>query len=1006
VTTDPTLTVAPNSSATPIGIPAPTDPNYSTSQLSVTVTGLPTDGTVLLSDGVTAVTAGEALTVAQLTSLMFQPTPGLSGASSNFTYTVTDPAGLTASGIETLSIGAAPSSVSGLWADPPSGAIPAAGIDIAPTVVQPSQSDNIVGVRLQNTGLTTEKSGYVTFGQVFLPGTVKSTDSLVARINGVNYAVQMDVKATNADGSVRQAVLTLDAPAIGAGASVDLMLAKGTATAPSPGAPSASALLASGYDTNVNFTFHNLDGTTTTSSASASAALQAALSAGTVKSWLAGPEVNQYDVVTTVNGGKLKVEFDIRAYADGTTTTDVIFDNSWMFSPGKSDLKYDVSINQGGTQVYSASGVSQYLYSTWHHEVDSAGTISPNVQFDVPYLIAAGAIPAYDTSYGVSDAAIQKNYTGLNATNTGPMGTGEVVTAMPMTGGRPDIGPQPNWVAQWLLSQNAAAGSVMMANADAAGGIPWHFTDESTGAPINRVTYPTFMDMAGLPANSGYLIPTNGWPVTGVNGDQWTPDAAHMPDLNYVPYLVTGSHYQLMQLQAQADYAITNVNPYYDYYPLGSVVDPPNPSSPSYAGQAVGQTRAIAWDIRQVAEAAYITPDSDPLKSYFTGQLNATMHGLVQNYITNNAGAPFGQIQGFILGSENAGDGVHIVSPWQQGYIVTALAEVAGMNMGQASNDAVQMLKYMNNFISGLYTNGNNGYNPFNGPSYWLYVNDPTTAAPYTSWAQLQSANVVDYTLNGAGWGLPTANPASFPQNATDMDSGYAIIAKAALASEITYTQSPQAIQAYGYVVSQIAKVWSVNGGSQAAAWQTNPEWSVMPKLPDGIYLPNTQMHIDTSGSSTVTLTAQGGDSLLAVVGSGTAILTGGTGSCDLLFGGSGPTTLKAGTGNDYMFGGSAATTFVDNVGVNYMSGGTGQNTYAFVEGHSGHDTIANFKIGRDMLKITGNLNDNGFKTAAQLIAGATVENGNTVLRLSPTDDITLIAIGQPSSLVKSILVL
>src|SRR5207247_46031 len=83
VTTDPTLTVTPNSSATPIGIPAPTDPNYSTSQLSVTVTGLPTDGTVLLSDGVTAVTAGEALTVAQLTSLMFRPTAGLAGQSSD-----------------------------------------------------------------------------------------------------------------------------------------------------------------------------------------------------------------------------------------------------------------------------------------------------------------------------------------------------------------------------------------------------------------------------------------------------------------------------------------------------------------------------------------------------------------------------------------------------------------------------------------------------------------------------------------------------------------------------------------------------------------------------------------------------------------------------------------------------------------------------------------------------------------------------------------------------------
>src|SRR5258708_17906253 len=183
-------------------------------------------------------------------------------------------------------------------------------------------------------------------------------------------------------------------------------------------APSGFALLASGYDTSVSFTFHNADGTTTTDSTSAAAALQAALHAGTVKNWLSGPGVNEYDVVTTVDGGKLKVEFDIRAYANGTTTTDVIFDNSWMFSPGKTDLNYDVAINQGGQQVYSATGVQQYLYSMWDHQVASSGTISPNVQHDVPYLIATGAVPAYDTSYGVSDAAIQNNYNGLNATNT------------------------------------------------------------------------------------------------------------------------------------------------------------------------------------------------------------------------------------------------------------------------------------------------------------------------------------------------------------------------------------------------------------------------------------------------------------------------------------------------------------------------------------------------------------------------------------------------------------
>ena len=94
VATNGTLTVAGNASATAINIPAPTDPNYAASQLAVTVTALPSDGAVLLSNGTTAVTVGETLTVAQLTGLEFQPTAGLFGQSSTFTYSVKDPAGL------------------------------------------------------------------------------------------------------------------------------------------------------------------------------------------------------------------------------------------------------------------------------------------------------------------------------------------------------------------------------------------------------------------------------------------------------------------------------------------------------------------------------------------------------------------------------------------------------------------------------------------------------------------------------------------------------------------------------------------------------------------------------------------------------------------------------------------------------------------------------------------------------------------------------------------------
>ena len=77
-TTPTSLTVAENGSAAPIDITTPTDAAFDTSDLAVTVTGLPTDGSVDLSDGVTPVTLDEALTVSQLTGLTFTPTPDAS----------------------------------------------------------------------------------------------------------------------------------------------------------------------------------------------------------------------------------------------------------------------------------------------------------------------------------------------------------------------------------------------------------------------------------------------------------------------------------------------------------------------------------------------------------------------------------------------------------------------------------------------------------------------------------------------------------------------------------------------------------------------------------------------------------------------------------------------------------------------------------------------------------------------------------------------------------------
>ena len=849
----------------------------------------------------------------------------------------------------------------------------------APALLQPTTAGDIVGVRLQNPESTAENSGYVTFGQVFKIGAVKSTDTLVARIDGVDHAVQMDVKATHSDGSVRHAILTLKAPAIDAGGSIDLMLAKGSATAPGT-APTASALLASGYNVSVDFTFYNADGSTATAKISAADTLKSALAAGKVENWLSGSGVNEFDVSTTVNGGKLKLEFHIRAYADGTSTTDVVFDNSWMFSSGKTDLKYDVKISQGGQQVYGATGVPHYLYSKWHRLVSSAGVISPNVQYDIRYLEKTGAIPAYDTSIGVSDASIQANVDGLTAANTGPLGTALVKTYMPNVGGRPDIGTQPAWVVRALMSQDDDANRVMFANADAAGGIPWHLTDESTGDPVSTETYPNFwIDSRGT------LVPANGWSSSNP-ANTWTIDSPHQPDLNYVPYLISGSHYQLSLLQDQANWALASTWPEYgnEYlidgkYPAGFVLD------------GMNEERGMAWNLRQVADAAYITPDNDPLKSYYVSALQRNMDALVYQYLEKDINGKYGELEGFIGHKPD----YYEVAPWQQGYLVTVLGEIAGMGIPTASAQAVDLLEYMDNFISGLFINGSNGYNPLNGSAYWLAIADPVTGAPYKTWDEFHSANVK--------LGKLEANPTSLSGYPLDTEGGYPAIASAALATIITYTGSTKAIKAYGYVVGQVANEFAKAGQSEAAAYEKNATWAQMPRLPDGVYLERSQMQIDTS-SNDVVLTAKNGDSLLSKVNGGTATLNGGTGT-DLLFGGTGKTTFNGGAGDDYIYGGSAQNIFIDNTGDDYYDFAGVGNAISVNIANSGHDTVFSFNSLTDTLTVAPNLNGSGITTASQLIAGATVSNGNTILHLGAQDDITLLGVTSPASLAGSLLV-
>jgi hypothetical protein len=72
---------------------------------------------------------------------------------------------------------------------------------------------------------------------------------------------------------------------------------------------------------------------------------------------------------------------------------------------------------------------------------------------------------------------------------------------------------------------------------------------------------------------------------------------------------------------------------------------------------------------------------------------------------------------------------------------------------------------------------------------------------------------------------------------------------------------------------------------------------------------------------------------------------------------------------------------------------------------HPGHDTIVNFKMGTDILKIASDVDGITVASAAELVSAASVAGGSTVFHLGPNHDVTLQGIDIPSALISSIIV-
>ncbi len=325
-------------------------------------------------------------------------------------------------------------------------------------------------------------------------------------------------------------------------------------------------------------------------------------------------------VVTIYPGTKVGVKIE------------AILENQW--STKLQDQRYALMLRSHGASIVSKPTFTHYAKTRWRETFWSGTAPGPvKIDYNLACLSHTRVVPNFDPSKVVPQSSIAADVSSFDQSDRGGIeGSALWTQYMPETGGgRTDIGLFPAWYVRYLYRFDPNEFGVMFANAAAAASVPIHIR-ESAGSLFydSAQQIPAF----GLPFSINahpnqwiQKIPTLS-ALSTANG--WTPDVAHLPNVAYIPYLITGDWYFLQEKYQMASYAIGQSDP--------SKVDTWGRHGNWGLLTNSIQTRGVAWATREVAQAAFMAPDGSPEKVYFAAILNnniAAWEG-AQN-ITNGA---------------------------------------------------------------------------------------------------------------------------------------------------------------------------------------------------------------------------------------------------------------------------------------------------------------------------------------------------------------------------------
>lgn len=733
--------------------------------------------------------------------------PALPNATST-TGTITIPGTATASG----QANALPPSAPSPNPAPIPGPVGLPGLTPMPTPIAPVEAPAAVGatvttVSINGTNTSTQNNVPLTFGQVFKAGDLQVNEGLVGKLsNGTKIPLQLNVKATHDDGSVRHAIISAILPTVTSSIQT-VELAKTSTSSNTAGAArdisassmSAKELLGKGFTAGVRLTVAGVVYT--------AAAEDEILNAQT--KWLAGNVATEwiFSAPLTDSAGNthphLHVRYAVRYYPEAQKTrVDFTIENTWSYEPGPRNYTYDVVLTVGGQQVYTKAALTHYHHARWRKLFWIGGEPQVHIAHNTKYLLATKALPNYDQSIQISPKAITSLKTKFSGAVTEPMKNGLAIPAMQTTGGRPDIGLLPGWAVSYLLSMDKDAKAATLGTADLSGSWSHHYRDKKTGRPIDLFDYP-YMTILGNKGDTKNPVTKQYEQFPACGGDCSNPnrvDTSHAPNFAYLPYIVTGDYYYLEELQFMGMYDSFSSNPGYRKNIKGYV----HPD----------QVRGQAWSLRIIGQAGYISPDNDPLKPHFKQIIANNLEWYNTNY-TNNPGdtARMGALTHGYAVVYNSKRGV---APWQDDFFTSAIGHLDELGYPNAK----ELLAWKSKFPVSRMTDPGMCY--ILAANYTLNLKD-TAGVFYQDWASLYKGSI--------------------PENVTSTECGSAAMAAVlkAKVGEITGYASSSA----GYPSNmQPALAYSVATGSSQAtqAWnkfmkrtvlpdyQNSPQFAIVPR--------------------------------------------------------------------------------------------------------------------------------------------------------------------------------